>query len=151
MLDYRPEHWNDWDHVGSNNCYNYALNLRDGGFRQPGELSGEQFDSWEYTPATIRKAAIRDGLKPVPRSGKIPDGWHKVYFAIRPDTSWEGHDYHWYRQDIDGSWSHKPGGGEALNTDHNGQPIMDPRQDAARYNYTTHGGYLIAPDRSDYE
>ncbi len=146
MLDYRPEHWNHYQHVHSNNCYNYAINLRDGRFLQPGERSGQPFDSEAYTPATIRAAAKRDGLKPVPRSGKIPDGWHKVYFAIRPDVGWFGHDYHWYRLDSDGTWSHKMGGGEADNLDRFGEPISDPREHARHIGYTTHGGYLIAPD-----
>ncbi|QGZ42659.1 hypothetical protein IP92_04873 [Pseudoduganella flava] len=36
-------------------------------------------------------------------------------------------DYHWYRQDNTGYWSHKPGQGEATNLDVAGRLIRDPR------------------------
>ena len=35
-------------------------------------------------------------------------------------------DYHWYRQNPDGSWSHKPGSGKVRNFDFDGNPIFDP-------------------------
>lgn len=39
-----------------------------------------------------------------------------------------GVDYHWYRQDDTGLWSHKPGHTKARNTDESGKPIVDPRE-----------------------
>jgi hypothetical protein len=38
-----------------------------------------------------------------------------------------GYDYHWYRLDKDGMWSHKPGGTPARNTDNANNVIADPR------------------------
>ncbi|MBV9102244.1 MAG: hypothetical protein JO060_01570 [Candidatus Eremiobacteraeota bacterium] len=38
-----------------------------------------------------------------------------------------GYDFHWYRRDRDGTWSHKPGGTEARNVDNSGHIITDPR------------------------
>lgn len=55
--------------------------------------------------------------------------------VIRPQK-----DYHWYRQDDDGSWSHKPGDYSV----HIG--ITDPEKDANDRNYTTICGYLCMPD-----
>jgi hypothetical protein len=36
-------------------------------------------------------------------------------------------DYHWYRQDSDGLWSHKLGFTEVIDVDGVGNPIFDPR------------------------
>lgn len=46
-----------------------------------------------------------------------------------------GDDFHWYRQDDDGTWSHKPGRTEATNRDNAGRVIHDPRR-ADRGAYT---------------
>ena len=37
-------------------------------------------------------------------------------------------DYHWYRLDGNGYWSHKPGGTCATNRDGRGKRIKDPRR-----------------------
>ncbi len=43
-------------------------------------------------------------------------------YVIQPDT-----DYHWYRQNPDGTWSHKLGVGEVTNLDASGNIIYDPQ------------------------
>jgi hypothetical protein len=37
-----------------------------------------------------------------------------------------GTDYHWYRLDRNGMWTHKPGGTQATNLDNSGNPISSP-------------------------
>jgi hypothetical protein len=49
-----------------------------------------------------------------------PDGYDAVDGVVYVN------DYHWYRQDDDGSWSHKPGHAIARNTDASGNPIANP-------------------------
>ncbi len=39
-------------------------------------------------------------------------------------------DYHWYRLDNNGHWSHKAGGTPATDRDGNGDRIVDPRKAA---------------------
>ena len=39
-----------------------------------------------------------------------------------------GVDYHWYRLDDDGKWSHKPGGTRVTQADNAGRYIKDPRK-----------------------
>ena len=39
-----------------------------------------------------------------------------------------GFDYHWYRLDNTGRWSHKPGQTRATNLDNSKRPINDPRR-----------------------
>ena len=43
-------------------------------------------------------------------------------FDLREDYN----DYHWYRQNPDGTWSHKPSNGEVRDFDFDGNPILDP-------------------------
>jgi len=52
------------------------------------------------------------------------EGFYKVMLAL--DTSSTLKDYHWYRQNSDGTWSHKPASGAVRNYDYDGNPIIDP-------------------------
>jgi hypothetical protein len=52
-----------------------------------------------------------------------------------------GTDYHWYRKDKNGKWTHKPGGTAATNLDNSGNPITDP-ETANRGGYTDFCGYF---------
>ncbi len=125
---YKPENWNGPSVVKKNNCYNYACNWQDDSFAQPGMAGG-------YTPSSIScaeyiKAAKADGLTQIDCDAQCPPGSHKSMLVIAP-----GSDFHWYRQDADGTWSHKPGGTDATNKDASGNPINDPRT-ADRGGYT---------------
>jgi hypothetical protein len=69
-------------------------------------------------------SAQSDGLVVTPNfSGHLAPG-HGWYVAL---VIWPGVDYHWYRQDKVGCWSHKPGSTPARNTDNSGKPITDPK------------------------
>ena len=50
-------------------------------------------------------------------------------------------DYHWYRQDADGMWSHKMGQTPATNRDNSNNLITDPAA-ANRGAYTNFCGYF---------
>ena len=52
-----------------------------------------------------------------------------------------GWDYHWFRQDADGMWSHKPSHDPATNVDYAGHPIVNP-ETADRGPYTQFCGYF---------
>ena len=56
-----------------------------------------------------------------------------------------GYDYHWYRQNSDGSWSHKTGTGAVTNQDYSKKIIMDPRtcdrDNKGVHNYNLFVGY----------
>lgn len=107
----------------SNNCYSYALG-RDGelggrflggGGTQPGDLSGHSF--FRVNCDSIRQAAISDGavepIKPGDCGGECPSGYRKIRLVVT-DFLFSRNDYHWFRQDSDGSWSSKPGAGAAI-------------------------------------
>ena len=48
-------------------------------------------------------------------------GYYKVALVVAPNR-----DYHWYRQNYDGTWSHKPGGDLVINFDGNNEVILNP-------------------------
>jgi hypothetical protein len=54
-----------------------------------------------------------------------------------------GWDYHWYRRDENGRWSHKPGGTRATNLDNSMNPISNP-ETANRGPYTDFCGYYCS-------
>jgi len=90
-----------------------------------------------------------------------PAGSYKGALVMDPFTGGDDvYDYHWYRQDQGGYWSHKPGWGEATNVDASGQVISDPRLanrdytdsshnsetgEATGYNYSQFGGFFCVP------
>lgn len=129
---YGPEEWNDWNGIQyNNNCYNYACNIQTGTYAQPGRASGNGYSA--INCAEVTDGAISDGLKEhSPCNDSCSGCCHTVALAM--DTV-EPRDYHWYRLDRDGTWSHKPGWGEATNLDNSGNIITDPRTaDRGRYN-----------------
>ncbi len=61
---------------------------------------------------------------------RCPDGMCKVALVVNP-----GVDYHWYRQDSDGLWSHKMGLDPVTRYDNSNKLIIDP-EIADRGDYT---------------
>ena len=87
----------------------------------------------------VQAGAVADGLKPCPNFNaalKPGQGW---YVAL---VIWPGTDYHWYRQDKVGCWSHKPGQTAARNVDNSGNSISDPKT-CNRGPYITFCTYMV--------
>lgn len=128
--------WNDPMHVNDNNCYNYGTNRQTDSFAQPGEASGKEFT--DLTCASVYAAASADlGLTPTaffPYNGKDDDTL--IALVVSPDF-----DFHWYRRDDNGKWSHKMGPTPAATIDNSGKEITDPVQ-ADRGTYVDFCGYF---------
>ena len=164
--EYFPQAWNNPFIGPGNNCYAYACDdpsdwrMNDCDFPQPGSTAGATpCDRSEFTVELLRQRAISDGLAPVPHGrdeSAPPDGFYKVALFVDP-----GKDYHWYRQDDNGNWSHKLGDGPVMNLDGAGNPIADPRaasnnyenhfdpvtgRPIGGYNYTQFGGFFYVPE-----
>lgn len=135
--------WNTINAREKNNCYNYANNKMTFGqdAAEPGRGSGQVWGTTldQLTNNRIKEAARRDGLVVVPAGagGGIPnippgDPYHLVALAVAPEF-----DYHWYRLDSNGRWSHKPGRTPITNKDDRGKRIKDPRlaANAPGFNY----------------
>jgi hypothetical protein len=128
---FSPDFWNDSGDIQlKNNCYAYATNKDPGTFPQPGRAEG-------LTPAItcpdMTTASVADGLSTADCNASCPSSSRKIALVVDPNV-----DFHWYRQDAGGTWSHKPGQTPAVNVDASGRPITDPR--TANRDYTSTGG-----------
>lgn len=132
---YDPNFWNDPARQPRNNCYNYANNNPTNTFAQPGRGTGQVFGSLDCDG--VRQAAERDGMVTTDTYQASRPGW---YVAL---VIWPGQDYHWYRQDDVGCWSHKPGQTAARNVDSSGAAITDPNQ-CDRGPYTICCTYMVS-------
>jgi hypothetical protein len=134
---YNPGLWNIPTVQPYNNCYNYANNRITNTFAQPGRATGHQ--ATVMACPNVSAGATSDGLRSVPNfSGTLPagGGW---YVAL---VVWPNIDYHWYRQDNVGCWSHKPGQTVARNVDNSGHAISDPKT-CDRGPYTVFCTYMV--------
>jgi hypothetical protein len=157
-LPYEPQKWNDGGTIQkTTNCYAYAMNLQrnpingkmfprrgEGGFAlQPGDLAGINTNphlmttNGDYVSKLATKDAESSGrtFKSIGKNEKPAEGNWKVALVLAP-----GRDYHWYRQNEDGTWSHKPGETPVTNLDASNNIITDPEK-ANRGVYTQFVGY----------
>lgn len=141
---YEPSRWNKDPVVGSTNCYAYASNDPDGhppGKPQPGERCGHP--ATDASCAEVTRASKCDGMIPAPNPPTPKAGYYPVALVSDP-----GVDYHWYRLDDNGTWSHKPGNTNATNVDASGNPITNPEtcnRDYGSVNYKDFCGYFYVP------
>jgi len=137
-------------YLETNNCFSYALrgNKIDPelvaqcksktncsvNFEQPGAASGKR--------GAMRKEGLRTCpvVKTLTKSDlgpdfvesnfykKCPEGFSKVALVVDKGT-----DYHWYRQNPDGTWSHKDGSNPVKNFDALKRKIFNPKQASRNY------------------
>lgn len=127
-LEYNPHLWNDNDKIKTtHNCYTYALGKIVPGLKskaQPGYASGFNHindDEYEckYFFDRLKKDVPANYIGQFDKSC-IP-GFYKVFLALDPKN-----DYHWWRHNKDGYWSHKPGSTEVTDIDSDGKKIKNP-------------------------
>ncbi len=122
---YQPGVWNDADGVQyNNNCYNYGCDMPTETYAQPGRAQGIILGAAIMNCPDVTNGAVADGLVRVncDQGCGCSECHHQVAMAI-----WPNEDYHWYRRDRDGRWSHKMGWSPATNLDSSGNIITDPR------------------------
>lgn len=95
-----------------------------GGYSGSAELTFGSNDIFELN--NVITGLLSDGLSLTPTEGSYP------LLLVLSD-----HDYHFYRQDNDGTWSHKPGGMRKKRVDAWGNLITDP----TLLNTAQYGGY----------
>lgn len=140
LPQYEPSVWNASPNVRqNNNCYNYGCDIQTNSYAQPGYAATGQLLTSCDCP-TVTTAAKADGLKTVSneKGCGCSDCHHLVALVIKPTGS---KDYHWYRRDRDGKWSHKMATSAATNLDNSGNIITDPKT-ANRGLYTVFCGYF---------
>lgn len=136
---YRPGLWNDnWTIRHKNNCYNYATNEPTNSFAQPGRAHGVKIAG--HRCDQVARGAIADNLVPVDSTDDKLENGHYVALVLWPDQ-----DFHWYRKDTSGYWSHKPGSTRVRDWDNEHEKIVSP-ETCDRGKYTVFCGYFIADE-----
>jgi len=146
---YDPGVWNASGIVDTNNCYTYGWGVPlafPPAWRQPGGRSGSMVQK-PLTCSGVKAAAVRDGYMYTDNASCCPEGYHSVVLVIgdhvhAPNSVIDiGQDYHWYRQDSNGSWSSKHGLTRV------GEQVADPFVDARSWGYDQPCGRMCAPDQ----
>ena len=158
---YNPKKWNANKYIRkSHNCYAYALNLIDSKQTshcrrmirtkkkclrpQPGGYSGykEKFDAQRVTCARIEERMLNDNpsIQKLRKGQPCPTGFYKIMLYAAND----GSDFHFFRQDTPGSWSHKEGWRFARNRDWKNRLIHTPTS-ADKGKYTILCGTYAVP------
>lgn len=163
---YEPRRWNDKKEIReTHNCFAYAMNIHDPKqiracrenkycnvpFHQPGAVSGyPRFRETRKKTCPDMMARIfgdNPSIQPTTFTGQCPRYTSKIAIVVDADE-----DYHFYRQDSNGMWSHKPGGMPVTNKDALGRPIYDPalasrdyRHDNSTLNYDQFCSYMCVP------
>ena len=92
-----------------------------------------------------RELTEQTGVEVGNRFTACPPGSYKISLVLAT-----GSNYHFYRQDDSGYWSHKDGGTPAMRLDASGNVIVDPQTADRKYkrlDYDTFCGYYCArPD-----
>jgi hypothetical protein len=122
----------------ANNCYNHATKPTNT-FAQPGRGGGlESIDEIELNDVVER--AKKDGLVSVTKKEALTTSDNN-YAALVVGNR----DFHWYRKETDGLWTHKPGVDPVTDEDANGASIFDPSKAAWGPNYNEFGGFFRVP------
>lgn len=153
-LPYYPTEWWRTEIRNNTNCYSYAINAKHNpnGANEcmvPGQSVGvpdlfpEEFEDVNLLLSLIRQDAMSYGFGfyEIDRNSACSSGRYKVALFIDPYTGDPGDasGMHWYRQNADGTWSHKNGSTDPLAEDWYGYTIYDPC-DCFRGEYTGTNG-----------
>lgn len=146
----------------SHNCYSYLLNLKS---REAEELCEKTFKdmNWckrsqpgyaagypvmnkpELTCQEVMKRTLADNpnIKRANFQDTCTTDAYKGALVVAPGT-----DYHYYRLNDDGYWTHKPGYKPSSQYDASGNMILDPQKanrNYGRLNYKDFCGYFCVP------
>lgn len=126
--------------VKNGNCYSYALNMTDVKWAWPGVLTTPRQNplfAYEITMNFLADALRQDGLQ---RIREHDDARHVIAAVIS-----EHRDFHFFRRNQDGIWSHKIGHFYASTSC---QDITALTSDIIEHypNYPTFVGYYTIPD-----
>ncbi len=126
------------------NCFAYAANdpLGHSSKPSPGEKSGLELKS--CSGVHVAGLAKRDGFAPAMIDENNLPIQKKGFYLVALVSDRDDKDYHWYRQNQDGTWSHKIGNRLPKNQDESGKTIIDV-ESADRGSYTEFVGYFYVP------
>jgi len=124
-LEYNPDKYNKINSIKqTHNCYSYALGKIVKGLKskaQPGYASGfsyiqdSDYDCQKFS-TRLKQDNPMSYLESFDES--CVAGFYKVFLALDVKN-----DYHWWRHDNTGYWSHKPGASDVIDKDGSGEKL----------------------------
>jgi hypothetical protein len=136
---YDPSFWTQSSYTqDNNNCYNYANNVQNNTYAQPGYAHG-----YTFTQSQISGSVLSTGIYDDHLSSSSGSGYTQI--ALMIDA---GVDFHFARLDSTNTWSHKPGETAPSNVDASHASIFSPS--IANWNYTSVGGLNYSYYADDY-
>ncbi len=123
-------------------------------YHQPGGVNGltHILDYADKRTCPTMDRLIRSDVPEIKRTtfkARCPRGSSKIAMVMHP-----GEDYHFFRQDADGWWSHKDGANPVKRYDAEREPIWNPKTAARDYrpkgsflNYRDFCGFYCVPRR----
>lgn len=158
---YNPKVYNTKSVRKVHNCFAYAFDYiqpsahpDNTDFHQPGRNSG--FPKWDTIEGKRCPDLISRIRADVPETKlssfteKCPPQYSKIALVVDPKS-----DYHFYRQDSNKYWSHKPGSTRVIDTDADGVRIFDPSIANRNYspdspNYNHFCSFMCIPRNKKY-
>ena len=123
--------------IANNNCYSYAFNntrIKYKGKPQPGSYSNirqVKRNNKEYKCKNFITRVLKDyprsrfiSIKDYKKGNRCNDDEYAIFLSI--DNDGVSTDYHFYKEDDDGYWSHKPGLDKVSYVDDSGNKITNP-------------------------
>jgi hypothetical protein len=141
----------------NNNCYVYALDdLEMSAEKRTHKPTPESnsihnrisnHEEVEYTCSNLSEGLYNQipSIYPTLFECQCQPGYKKIYFAVSDD---QPNDFHFWRQDNDGSWSHKVGSNQPQKEDAIGNVIVNPdtsSRNFSSHNYTNACGFYCVP------
>jgi hypothetical protein len=149
--------WDRFPGIEDNNCYNYSNN-------EFSEIDDAQPGRRDFNPLTeeeMHRLLLRDRLVPVaPDRKQLPeaclstDGANLLAVCLRAPDGTKNvkgvavtvySDYHCFRLDANGRWSHKDGSNPSTNEDNGGKPLIDLAAGAFKIEHVLVGYYWSIP------
>ena len=142
--------WNNKQNIKkTHNCYAYVLDIVNENFKskpQPGYASGFSYLSDDDIRACDkmfeRIKADNPSFFKISYEEPCPVGYRKGYLAVDDSNDT---DYHFWRLDSSGYWSHKPGSTNAKTKNYDGKDIIAPhksRRESNSHIYNKSCGYF---------
>jgi len=147
LPEYAPYLWNNPIYQEKNNCYSYAIQNRDSSRKTklyPGEYSNlprvkQQMDTYTCDVFENRLFLDLPGMFVTDYESKCPCDYYKIAMVLDNDKN--NKDFHFYREDSNGLWSHKPGSNKVVRTDAKGNIIKNPFTADRNYAKNNDNGY----------
>ena len=141
----------------NNNCYVYALDdLETSVQKRPHKTVPESEsirdvianrENVDYTCSNVGEGLYNQipQIYPTLFECQCQSGYKKIYFAVSDD---QPNDFHFWRQDDDGTWSHKVGSNPPQKEDAMGNQILNPETSSRNFsshNYSNSCGFYCVP------